>query len=99
MQVQSVTKLTFICTVDKRNCIIDELNKVLTSDAGVDQQITTPGLETLTPLIFLDQSIRESNENLTEFDEHLPVLGDHYFLPKENIEDQIFLPIISNLGK
>ena len=86
--------------LDKKNCIIDELNKVLVTSERVATTLPAPssGLEAHCPLIFLDSSELDSTENLTELDEFLPVIGDTYFLPKEQSEDYIDLPILHELG-
>ena len=85
---------------DKKNCIIDELNKVLVTSERVAATLPTSssGLEAHSPLIFLDSSEMDSTENLTELDEFLPLVGDTYFLPKEQSDDYIDLPIINELG-
>ena len=56
------------------------------------------GLEARCPVIFIDSSEMDSTENLTEMDEYLPVVGETYFLPKEQSDDYIDLPIINELG-
>ena len=86
--------------LDKKNCIIDELNKVLVASERVAATLPTSssGLEPQCPLIFIDSSELDSTENLTELDEFLPLVGDSYFLPKEQSDDYIDLPIINELG-
>ena len=86
--------------LDKKNCIIDELNKVLVTSERVAATLpaSSSGLEVHSPLIFLDSSEMDSTENLTELDEFLPMVGDTYFLPKEQSDDYIDLPIINELG-
>ena len=86
--------------LDKKNCIIDELNKVLVTSEREAATLPTSssGLEPHCPLIFIDSSELDSTENLTELDEFLPLVGDSYFLPKEQSDDYIDLPIINELG-
>ena len=88
------------CLLDKKNCIIDELNKVLVTSERVVATIpaSSSGLEAHCPLIFIDSSEMDSAENLTELDEFLPLIGDTYILPKEQSDDYIDLPIINELG-
>ena len=61
-------------------------------------QCNQPGMEVVSPLIFLDSCTLDSSENLTELDEFLPLIGDDYFLPKEQSDDYIELPILHELG-
>ena len=88
------------CLLDKKNCIIDELNKVLVTSERVVATLpaSSSGLEAHCPLIFIDSSEMDSAENLTELDEFLPLIGDTYILPKEQSDDYIDLPIINELG-
>ena len=89
---------TKLC-LDKKNCIIDELNKVLVVPETNQMQPTFhSGMESQVPLIFLDSNEENSVENLTEIDEHLPIAGENFFLSKENPEDYIYLPITNVLG-
>ena len=55
-------------------------------------------MELISPLVFLDTCQLGSNENLTELDEFLPIIGEDYFLPKEQSDDYIELPILHELG-
>ena len=82
---------------EKKNCIIEELNKVLVStDTSSWSQYHQAGMELASPLIFLDSSQLDSSE--TELEEYLPLVGDDYILPKEQSEDYIDLPILHELG-
>ena len=55
-------------------------------------------MEQQVPLIYLDSDEMDSTENLTELDDYLPVVGENFFLPKEAVDDFMFLPIINVLG-
>ena len=84
---------------EKKNCIIEELNKVLVStDNSTRSLYQQPGMELISPLVFLDSSSLDSSENLTELDEYLPMIGEDYFLPKEQSDDYIDLPILHELS-
>ena len=61
-------------------------------------EVHQAGMEVVSPLVFLDTCQLGSSENLTELDEFLPIIGEDYFLPKEQIEDYIELPILHDLG-
>ena len=86
--------------IEKKNCIIDELNKVLVTgeENGTQSHHTASGMEMKAPLIFMDSPDMDSMENITELDDFLPIIGEDSFLPKEQTEDFIPLPIINELG-
>ena len=85
---------------EKKSCIIEELNKLLVStEDSAQSQIHQAGMEVLSPLVFLDTCQLGSSENLTTLDEFLPIIGEDYFLPKEQSEDYIELPILHELGR
>ena len=89
----------FYSVTEKKNCIIDELNKVLVAPEEFSpSQYRTPGLEHQVPLVYLDSDEMDSTENFTELDDYLPVVGENFFLPKEAVDDFMFLPIINVLG-
>ena len=56
-------------------------------------------MEVISPLVFLDTCQPGSAENLTTLDEFLPIIGEDYFLPKEQNDDYIELPILHELGR
>ena len=58
-------------------------------------------MEVIAPLVFLDTCQLDSSENLavSTLDEYLPIIGEDYFLPKEQSEDYIELPILHELGR
>jgi kinesin family protein 13 len=86
--------------IDQKNCIIDELNKVLVpSENSRLSNCFMSGMELLTPIVFLNTSVLDSSDNLTELDEFLPIIGDNCFLPKEQTEEFLDLPIISDTGR
>ena len=85
---------------EKKNCIIEELNKVLVStEDSARSEVHQAGMEVISPLVFLDTCQLGSSENLTTLDEFLPIIGEDYFLPKEQSEDYIELPILHELGR
>ena len=55
-------------------------------------------MEDQVPLIYLDSNDLDSTENFTELDDYVPVVGENFFLPKEAVDDFMFLPIINVLG-
>ena len=86
--------------IDQKNCIVDELNKVLVpSENSRLSNCYMSGMELLCPIMFLNTSLLDSTDNLTELDEFLPIIGDNCFLPKEKSEEFFDLPIISDTGR
>ena len=86
--------------IDQKNCIVDELNKVLVpSENSRLSHCFLSGMELLSPIIFLNTSILDSTDNLTELDEYLPIIGDTCFLPKERSDDFVDLPVICDTGR
>ena len=70
----------------------------VSTESGPRSECHQPGMEVISPLVFLDSAQLDSSENLTELDEYLPIIGDDYFLPKEQSDDYIELPILHELG-
>ena len=85
--------------LEKKNCVIDELNKVTVATDCNKPQASSAGreMETQVPLIYLDTEEMESNENLTVLNDFLPVVGESCFLPKEQTDDFLMLPIVQIL--
>ena len=48
-------------------------------------------------MIYLDTEDIEASDTLTVLDEYLPVVGEIYFLPKEQTDDFLALPIVQVL--
>ena len=71
----------------------------MSTEDSAQSQIHQAGMEVLSPLVFLDTCQLGSSENLTTLDEFLPIIGEDYFLPKEQSEDYIELPILHELGR
>ena len=55
-------------------------------------------MEDQVPLIYLDSNDMDSTENFTVLDDYLPAVGEDFFLPKEAVDDFMFLPLINVLG-
>ena len=88
--------MSYSC-VEKKNCVIEELNKVTVATSDNTRLHHTLGLETRVPLIFLDTNHLESSDNLTVLDQFLPIIGDNYFIAKEQSDEFLVTPIVDVL--
>ena len=72
---------------------------LVSTEDSARSEVHQAGMEVISPLVFLDTCQLGSSENLTTLDEFLPIIGEDYFLPKEQSEDYIELPILQELGR
>ena len=72
---------------------------LVSTEDSARSEVHQAGMEVVSPLVFLDTCQLGSSENLTTLDEFLPIIGEDYFLPKEQSEDYIELPILHELGR
>ena len=72
---------------------------LVSTEDSARSEVHQAGMEVVSPLVFLDTCQLGSSENLTTLDEFLPIIGEDYFLPKEQSDDYIELPILHELGR